>query len=67
MKGYKKGDNTLPDEMTITAPSPSRRTTKGKSHHFFSGVPYHHVVGKLYDAARLGAEFMEELPEDKVV
>ena len=38
-----------------------------KSHHFFSGVPYHHVVGKLYDAARLGHEFAEELPEDKVV
>jgi isocitrate lyase len=38
-----------------------------KSHHFFSGVPYHHVVGKLYDAARLGVEFLEDLPEDKVV
>ncbi|MFL5733552.1 MAG: isocitrate lyase/PEP mutase family protein [Chloroflexia bacterium] len=38
-----------------------------KSHHFFSGVPYHHVVGKLYDAARLGKEFQEDLPEDKVV
>jgi hypothetical protein len=38
-----------------------------KSHHFFSGVPYHHVVGKLYDAARLGVEFVEDLPEDKVV
>ena len=38
-----------------------------KSHHFFSGVPYHHVVGKLYDAARLGKEFVEDLPEDKVV
>ena len=38
-----------------------------RSHHFFSGVPYHHVVGKLYDAARLGKEFCEELPEEKVV
>lgn len=38
-----------------------------KSHHFFSGVPYHHLVGKAYDAARLGVEFVEELPEDKVV
>jgi isocitrate lyase len=38
-----------------------------RSHHFFSGVPYHHVVGKLYDAARLGKEFVEELPEEKVV
>ncbi|MBV8366372.1 MAG: isocitrate lyase/PEP mutase family protein [Candidatus Eremiobacteraeota bacterium] len=38
-----------------------------KSHHFFSGVPYHHVVGKAYDAARLGNEFVEELPAEKVV
>ncbi len=38
-----------------------------KSHHFFSGVPYHHLVGKQYDAARLGVEFVEALPEDKVV
>ncbi len=38
-----------------------------KSHHFFSGVPYHHVVGKMYDAARLGKEFCEELEESKVV
>lgn len=38
-----------------------------KSHHFFSGVPYHHVVGKAYDAARLGAEFVEELSQEKVV
>jgi hypothetical protein len=38
-----------------------------KSHHFFSGVPYHHLVGKMYDAARLGKEFVEELSEEKVV
>ncbi|HUS18444.1 MAG TPA: isocitrate lyase/PEP mutase family protein [Terriglobales bacterium] len=38
-----------------------------KSHHFFSGVPYHHLVGKMFDAARLGKEFVEELPEEKVV
>jgi len=38
-----------------------------RSHHFFSGVPYHHLVGKLYDAARLGTEFVEHLPDDKVV
>jgi isocitrate lyase len=38
-----------------------------KSHHFFSGVPYHHLVGKMYDAARMGKEFVEELPEEKVV
>jgi isocitrate lyase len=38
-----------------------------KSHHFFSGVPYHHLVGKAYDAARLGREFVETLPEDRVV
>jgi isocitrate lyase len=38
-----------------------------RSHHFFSGVPYHHLIGKAYDAARLGHEFVEELPEDRVV
>jgi isocitrate lyase len=38
-----------------------------RSHHLFSGVPYHHLVGKMYDAARLGKEFVEELPEEKVV
>jgi hypothetical protein len=29
-----------------------------KSHHFFSGVPYHHLVGKMHDASRLGQEFV---------
>jgi isocitrate lyase len=38
-----------------------------KSHHFFSGVPYHHLVGKEYDAARLGTEFVEKLSDEKVV
>ena len=38
-----------------------------RSHHFFSGVPYHHVVGKLFDGARLGAEFLEDIPEDRIV
>jgi len=38
-----------------------------KSHHFFSGVPYHHLVGKMYDASRLGQEFLEDLPTEKVV
>jgi isocitrate lyase len=38
-----------------------------RSHHQFSGVPYHHLVGRAYDAARLGTEFVEELPEDRVV
>jgi len=38
-----------------------------RSHHFFSGVPYHHLVGEAYDAARLGVEFAEELPVEKVV
>src|SRR3954462_11635530 len=38
-----------------------------KSHHRFSGVPYHHLVGEQYSSARLGREFVEELPEEKVV
>jgi isocitrate lyase len=41
--------------------------TPTRSHHFFSGVPYHHLVGKAYDAARLGMEYVEALPESKVV
>jgi len=38
-----------------------------RSHHRFSGVPYHHLMGRAYDAARLGTEFAEDLPEDRVV
>jgi isocitrate lyase len=38
-----------------------------RSHHQFSGVPYHHLVGKKYDSARLGTEYVEDLPDDKVV
>jgi isocitrate lyase len=38
-----------------------------KSHHFFSGVPYHHLIGEMYDAARLGREFVEDLSEEQVV
>ena len=38
-----------------------------KSHHFFSGVPYHHLIGKHYDAARLGSEFAEKLSAEQVV
>ena len=37
------------------------------SHHQFSGVPYHHLVGTAYDAARLGSAFVQALPESKVV
>jgi len=38
-----------------------------KSHHFFSGVPYHHLLGEEYDAARLGLQFVEKIPEEKIV
>jgi isocitrate lyase len=38
-----------------------------RSHHQFSGVPYHHLVGEMYDSARLGREFAEDLAEEKVV
>ena len=38
-----------------------------RSHHLFSVVTYHHLVGKMYDAARLGQEFAEAAPGDKVV
>jgi isocitrate lyase len=42
-------------------------TIPTRSHHFFSGVPYHHVMGEKYSAARLGAGFVEELSAEKVV
>jgi isocitrate lyase len=38
-----------------------------RSHHQFSGVPYHHLLGQTYDAARLGSEFVEKLADEKVV
>ena len=38
-----------------------------QSHHRFSGVPYHHLVGEMYDSARLGKGYAEHLPDDKVV
>jgi len=38
-----------------------------RSHHQFSGVPWHHLVGTEYDAARLGTRFVEQLDEAKVV
>jgi isocitrate lyase len=38
-----------------------------RSHHTFSGVPYHHLMGEEYSSARLGRDFVEELPTDKVV
>jgi isocitrate lyase len=38
-----------------------------RSHHLFPGVPYHHLLGTAYDAARLGRQFAEDLPDDRVV
>jgi isocitrate lyase len=38
-----------------------------RSHHEFSGVPYHHLVGEQYGSSRMGRQFVEDLPEDKVV
>ena len=32
-----------------------------------AAFPYHHLMGRAYDAARLGTEFAEALPEDRVV
>jgi len=31
-----------------------------RSHHSFSGVPYHHLLGEQYGAARLGREVAEQ-------
>ena len=38
-----------------------------KSHHFFSGVPYHQLVGESFGGSRLGSRFQEKLAEERVV
>ena len=38
-----------------------------KSHHFFSGVPYHQLVGESFGGSRLGTKFQEKLAEERVV
>jgi isocitrate lyase len=38
-----------------------------RSHHLFSGVPYHLMLGNDYDGARLGVEFAEKHEEGRVV
>ncbi len=38
-----------------------------KSHHFFSGVPYHQLVGESFGGSRLGSKFQEKLAEERVV
>jgi isocitrate lyase len=45
----------------------NERDIPTRSHHSFSGVPYHHLMGEAYGSARLGREFVEELPDNKVV
>jgi isocitrate lyase len=38
-----------------------------RSHHFFSGVPYHQLVGESFGGSRLGSKFQEKLAEERVV
>lgn len=38
-----------------------------RSHHFFSGVPWHQEMGNIFGAARLGHEVAQELPQEAVV
>src|SRR5205823_3189147 len=38
-----------------------------RSHHLFTGVPYHQLMGQVYGAARLGNQFGEHLAETAVV
>ena len=70
-KGYinlqKKEFAASPEATMFSEKSSQKLDFPSKSHHFFSGVPYHHVVGKMYSAARLGHEFCEDLEDDKVV
>ena len=34
-----------------------------RSHYQFSGVPYHHLVGQMYDSARLGGSSSRSCPK----
>jgi hypothetical protein len=38
-----------------------------RSHHLFSGVPYHHGMGAVYGAARLSRDVHEELRDAAAV
>jgi isocitrate lyase len=38
-----------------------------RSHHLFSGVPYHHLMGSQYGAARLSRDVLEEHREAQAV
>lgn len=38
-----------------------------RSHHFFSGVPYHQLLGEEYGGSRLGTTFQDGLPHKQVV
>jgi isocitrate lyase len=38
-----------------------------KSHHFFTGVPYHQLVGEELGGSRMGPGFQEKLAEERVV
>ena len=38
-----------------------------RSHHLFSGVPYHHVMGSVYGAARLSTSVHEEHRTEQAV
>jgi hypothetical protein len=38
-----------------------------KSHHYFSGVPYHHHLGEQMGSARFGKAVNEGLEVSKVV
>ena len=38
-----------------------------RSHHLFTGVPYHHHVGREYGASRLNGDLDEHLEISKVV
>jgi hypothetical protein len=38
-----------------------------RSHHLFTGVPYHHHVGQEYGASRLSGDIDQHLEISKVV
>lgn len=38
-----------------------------RSHHLFSGVPYHHLLGNAFGAARLGRDVQEQFRDESAV
>jgi len=64
LRGLVEGDERAYHELQREEWSDAGLPTK--SHHLFSGVPWHHAVGKGYGGTRFGSE-LETVDRDKAV